>query len=167
MDTTGSPLSNLSVRYYFMQQKKVKDPELNLNMASDCHFTDSVSEEEEEFDRMLKRIGGKANIYLVGAADGENNCNLFQEFLMDMFRAEVRIMKDTNPNLANGDIKSGAAQNASVCEVSEGKRDHNASVREKCVRHTRAISRHNSRAIHCAVIIFIFTHGFLLNKVTL
>lgn len=139
-------------------------------MASGCQLIDSISkeeEEEEEFDRMLKRIGGKANIYLVGAAGGENNCNLFQEFLMHIFRAEVHIMKDTNANLGNGEMKSGVAQNAPVCDVAEGKGDPNASVGEKCVRHERKISRQTGRAIHCAVIIFIFTHGFIQSKVTL
>lgn len=128
-------------------------------MASDCHFTDSISkeEEEDEFDRMLKRIGGKGNIYLVGDADGENNCSLFQEFIMNMFHSEVHIRKDKNANLGNGEIKS-----STVSEDAKGKRGNNhADVDENCVRHKRNISRHNGRA----VIVFIFRHGRMQSKV--
>lgn len=137
-------------------------------MATDCHFTDFISkekEEEKEFDRMLKRIGGKGNIYLVGDADGENNCSLFQEFITDMFQAEVHIKRDRNANLGNGDVKSDAEQNSPVSDVASGKDDQNADVEEKRVRLKRKISGRNGRAIQCAVIIFIFRHGYVQNKV--
>ncbi|KAB5559039.1 hypothetical protein PHYPO_G00024260 [Pangasianodon hypophthalmus] len=135
-------------------------------MASDCHFTDSISkeeEEDEEFDRMLKRIGGKGNIYLVGDADGENNCSLFQEFIMDVFHTEVHIKRDRNANLGNG-IKCAAARNCPVSDGAQGKGDNNADVDEKRVRHQRKTSGHDGRAIHCAVIVFIFRHGYIQNK---
>ncbi|XP_053491395.1 uncharacterized protein LOC128614120 [Ictalurus furcatus] len=135
-------------------------------MASDCHFNSISKEEEEgeEFDRMLERIGGKGNIYLVGDADGENNCTLFQEFIMDMFHTEVHIKRDKNANLGNGNIKSAATRNCPVSDVAQGKGENNADVDEKCVRHMRKISGHSGRAIHCAAIIFIFRHGYIQNK---
>ncbi|KAF4083093.1 hypothetical protein AMELA_G00136030 [Ameiurus melas] len=135
-------------------------------MASDCQFNSISKEEEEgeEFDRMLERIGGKGNIYLVGDADGEDNCSLFQEFIMDMFHTELHIKRDKNANLGNGNIKSAAARNSPVSDVAQGKGDNNADVEEKRVRHMRKISAHSGRAIHCAAIIFIFRHGFIQNK---
>lgn len=137
-------------------------------MASDCHFTDSISkegEEEEEFDRMLKRIGGTGNIYLVGDADGENNCSLFQEFIMDMFHTEVHIKRDKNAELGNRDIKSAAARNGPVSDVTQGKGANNADVDQKCVPHKCKIPGYYRRGVHCAVIIFIFRHGYIQNKV--
>ncbi|KAK3533385.1 hypothetical protein QTP70_019332 [Hemibagrus guttatus] len=134
-------------------------------MASDCHFTDSITkedEEQEEFDRMLKRIGGKGNIYLVGDADGENNCSLFQEFIMDMFHTEVHIKRDKNANLGNGNIK--AARDCPVSRVARGKDGNAADVDEECARPKRKITAPKGRAIHCAVIIFIFRHGYVQNK---
>lgn len=135
-------------------------------MASNCNFTDFISKEEEDFDRMLKQIGGKGNIYLVGAADGENNCSLFQEFIMDMFHADVHVKRDKNANLGNGDIKSAAARNSPVSsDEAPGKGDNTVDVDEKQNRHKRKISGHNRRAISCAVVIFIFRHGYIQNKV--
>lgn len=131
-------------------------------MTSDCRFTDSISKEEEEgeeFDRMLKRIGGKSSVYLVGDADRDNNCCLFQEFIMDMFHAEVHIKRDKNANVGNGDLKSGAR----VCAAASGRGEHNADVDDKRVPHTA--NNISGRAIHCAVIVFIFRHGFIQNKV--
>ncbi|KAK2869317.1 hypothetical protein Q7C36_001188 [Tachysurus vachellii] len=136
-------------------------------MASHCHFTDSITkedEEQEEFDRMLKRIGGKGNIYIVGDADGENNCSLFQEFIMDLFHTEVHIKKDKNANLGNGNIKSASVRNCPVSDVAEGKDDNNADVDEKRVRRKRTITAAAGRAIHCAVVIFIFRHGYVQKK---
>lgn len=137
-------------------------------MASDCHFTDSIikeDEEQEEFDRMLKRIGGKGNIYLVGDADGENNRSLFQGFIMDMFHTEVHIKRDNNANLGNGNIKSAAARNCPVSHGAQGIDGNNADVDEICARPKRKITAPKGRAIHCAVIIFIFRHGYVQNKV--
>ncbi|XP_060796473.1 uncharacterized protein LOC132898822 isoform X2 [Neoarius graeffei] len=137
-------------------------------MASDCHFMDSISkeeEDEEEFDQMLKQIGGKGNIYLVGDADGENNCSLFQEFIMDMFHTEVHIKRGKNANLGNGDLKSAAARNGPVSDGTQGKGANNADVDEKRVPHKCNNPGYSRRGVHCAVIIFIFTHGYIQNKV--
>uniref|UniRef100_A0A3B4BXW9 AIG1-type G domain-containing protein n=1 Tax=Pygocentrus nattereri TaxID=42514 RepID=A0A3B4BXW9_PYGNA len=73
---------------------------------------------EEEFHQILKQIGGKGNVYLVGDVDrqdGECKCGLMQEF---------------------------------VAEVNGGMR----------------ATSDKGRAMHCAVVVFMFRHAYVRDK---
>ncbi|XP_066514811.1 uncharacterized protein C2orf72 homolog isoform X1 [Hoplias malabaricus] len=109
--------------------------------------------EDEEFRQVLKQIGGKGNVYLVGDVnrkEGECKCGLMKEFVADVFPAE-----DPHEEInLNGEMKS------KCCTGSQGSKGE---CRPEVGARIRAKSD-QGRAMHCAIVIFLFRDGFVSDK---
>ncbi|XP_072516643.1 uncharacterized protein C2orf72 [Salminus brasiliensis] len=108
-------------------------------------------EEEEEFQQILKQIGGRGNVYLVGDVnrkDGECKCSLMKEFIADVLPVDD----------LHGEINSNGGIKSDCCPGSEGQQrrpEPGASMRAKSDK---------GRAMHCALVIFIFRHSYVHDK---
>ncbi|XP_049321227.1 uncharacterized protein LOC103040691 isoform X1 [Astyanax mexicanus] len=122
-------------------------------MASDLQLKRAPfpQEEEEEFQQILKQIGGKGNVYLVGDVnreDGECKCSLMKEFVADVLPVDD-LHREIN---SNGGVKSDC------CPGQDGqqrKPEVGASIRAKSDK---------GRAMRCALVIFIFRHSYVHEK---
>ncbi|KAL6469516.1 hypothetical protein MHYP_G00230400 [Metynnis hypsauchen] len=114
-------------------------------MASDLQLTRvPPPPAEEEFHQILKQIGGKGNVYLVGDVDrkdGECKCSLMKEFVADVLTVDGKINR-------NGGLGSES------CSGSKGQSKPEVGAR------MRATSD-KGRAMHCALVVFIFRQAYV------
>ncbi|KAL7855329.1 hypothetical protein SRHO_G00175190 [Serrasalmus rhombeus] len=105
---------------------------------------------EEEFHQILKQIGGKGNVYLVGDVDrqdGECKCGLMQEFVAEVLAVDGM----------SGNINRNGGLGSDCCSGSKGQGKPEVGAR------MRATSD-KGRAMHCAVVVFIFRHAYVRDK---
>ncbi|KAL7867027.1 hypothetical protein AOLI_G00148410 [Acnodon oligacanthus] len=105
---------------------------------------------EEEFHQILKQIGGKGNVYLVGDVDrkdGECKCSLMKEFVADVLAVDGM----------HGKINRNGELGSECCSGSKGQSKPEVGAR------MRATSD-KGRAMHCAIVVFIFRHAYVHDK---
>ncbi|KAI4902083.1 hypothetical protein NFI96_014701 [Prochilodus magdalenae] len=119
-------------------------------MASDLPLTKvTLQHEEEEFHQVLQQIGGTGNVYLVGdvdasSKDGDCKCCLMKELLAELFPAGGTC----------GEINSNGK--VRCCSGSKGQ-----CGRPEMVGAKLRPKSDKERAMHCAVVIFLFRHAYL------
>ncbi|XP_036443206.1 uncharacterized protein LOC118819489 [Colossoma macropomum] len=122
-------------------------------MASDLQLNRvPVPPEEEEFHQILKQIGGKGNVYLVGDVDRKDDeckCSLMKEFVADVLAVDGM----------HGEMNKNGEIGSECCSGSKGQSPGKPEVGARM----RATSD-KGRAMHCAIVVFLFRHAYVRDK---
>ncbi|KAI7791419.1 hypothetical protein IRJ41_018869, partial [Triplophysa rosa] len=139
--------------------------------------------ESDDFQQILKQIGGKSNICLISSVcEADGDAGLLQDFIADMFDENLHEETTDCIGSGNGEIKIHTtlsreeadpispdqsqpepSNHSSIPARRCTKSDKVEALKSKTVTSSRNVSG-KQRSIKCSVIIFIFGHDYVCNK---
>lgn len=141
-----------------------------------------MASDSDDFQQILKQIGGKNNIHLISAAsEPDGDAGLLQDFIGDMFNenlhgettdcigssnGEIKIQtslsREAGNSISPGQSQSDPSNHSSIPAHLCTKNDK-AALKNKTVTSSRDVSG-QQRSIKCSVIVFIFGYDYVCNK---
>ncbi|XP_056614205.1 uncharacterized protein LOC130429580 [Triplophysa dalaica] len=142
-----------------------------------------MASDSDDFQQMLKQIGGKSNIYLISSVcEADGDAGLLQDFIADMFNENLHEETTDCVGSGNGEIKihttpsreeadpispdqsqSEPSNHSSIPAHRCTKSHKSEALKNKTVTSSRNLSG-KQRSIKCSVIIFVFGHDYVCNK---
>lgn len=136
--------------------------------------------DSDDFQQILKQIGGKSNIHLICAvSEADGDAGLLQDFIADMFNENAHEETTDCIGSSNGEIKiqtTLSREEADPISPDQSQSDpsnHSSIPANRCTKSDKAEALKNKnvtssvnvsekkRSIKCSVIIFIFRHDYV------